>query len=620
VNRVEFVGEDAGKSTVIIGTTRPVQYDIVKTGDRRVSLKLMNTHVPEQHLRPLITSRFDSAVDRVSPSQDKQAAVVAIDLREGVSYSAEQVGNVIRINFADSTIPPKPYENARVPAWKENTAQENKKIDPSKYESVSAAPGPPGRSVVSAKNPAIVQNTQTTGEAQEEGPARDFYDMDRQKVTDRMKGTKENLDYYIDKKVTLYTGEKIALDFYDTDIKNVFRILKEVSGQNFAVDKNVSGKVTLSIDKPVPWDQVLDLVLRMNQLGRVYEGDITRIATMQTLEMEEKLRLEKLKTAAKAKVQDTKITAFIPINYADAKEVSAIHVVPLLTIEKDAQDKQIGSATVDARTNTIVVTDIAEVIKRVKEVISKIDTVTAQVSIEARVVEANSSFNREVGFDWGTITIDAFKIGGAAKVGPTTYQANNLPNTFRPDNRLGFNFSTLFGTNIAIVDAKLSASELEGKTTIISSPKVVTLNHKEAIIKQGLEIPYQEPTSSGLTSAIVFKKVDLLLKVTPNVTPDNRILMKIFITKNDVVDPLSQVPALSTNEATTEVLVDDGDTIVIGGILKDTKKLSEQGIPGLRKLPAMGWLFRSERTEVQKNELLIFITPRVIQLEQRETI
>jgi type IV pilus assembly protein PilQ len=253
-----------------------------------------------------------------------------------------------------------------------------------------------------------------------------------------------------------------------------------------------------------------------------------------------------------------------------------------------------------------------------KEIVAKIDTVTAQVSIEARVVEANSTFSREIGFDWGTITIDAFKIGGAAKVGPTTYQANNIPTTFRPDNTLGFNFSTLFGTNISIVDAKLSASELEGKTTIISSPKIVTLNHKEAIIKQGLEIPYQEPTSSGLTSAIVFKKVDLLLKVTPNVSLDHRIVMKIFITKNDVVDPTAAVPALSTNEATTEILVDDGDTIVIGGILKDTKKLTEQGIPGLRKLPAMGWLFRSERSELQKNELLIFITPRVIQMEQRQ--
>jgi type IV pilus assembly protein PilQ len=619
VNRVEFVSEDAGKSTVIIGTTRPVQYDLVKTSDQRVSLKLMNTHVPEQHLRPLITSRFDSAVDRVSPSQDKQAAVVAIDLRESVPYSAEQVGNVLRVNFADSAIPPKPYENASVPVWKEINLPENKKIDSTNYESVPAAPRPAGRSVDSAKNTAITQDTRTTGEVQVEGRVEDFFDIDRQKKKDRVKGTKENLEYYVDQKATIYTGEKIALDFYDTDIKNVFRIIKEISGQNFAVDKNVSGKVTLSIDKPVPWDQVLDLVLKMNQLGRIYEGDITRIATLATIEAEEKLRLLKLKTVADAKVQDTKITAFIPINYAIAKSVNEIHVVPLLTKTKDAQDKQIGSATVDERTNTIVVTDIAEVIKRVKEVISKIDTVTPQVSIEARVVEANSSFNREIGFDWGTITIDAFKIGGALKTGPTTFQANNIPATFRPDNTMGFNFSTLFGTNISIVDAKLSASELEGKATIISSPKIVTVNGKKATIKQGLEVPYLERDSSG-NATVRFKNVDLLLEVTPNVSQDQRIVMTIFITKNDIVDPTAPEPALSTNEAKTEILVEDGDTIVIGGVLKDTKKLSEQGIPGLRRLPAMGWLFRAERTELSKNELLIFITPRIIQMEQRRAI
>jgi type IV pilus assembly protein PilQ len=578
VNRVEFVGEDAGKSTVIIGTTRPVQYDLVKTSDQRVSLKLMNTHVPEQHLRPLITSRFDSAVDRVSPSQDKQAAVVAIDLRQSVPYSAEQVGNVIRVNFADSAIPPKPYEDAQPPAWKAGAAPIPAGRPMPAYETVPA-------SGVAAPKPVTVARAGSAVET--------------------------------DSKDKVYTGEKIALDFYDTDIKNVFRILQEISGKNFAIDKGVTGKVTLALQKPVPWDQVLDLVLKMNALGVTQEGDILRVASLATLQQEEKMHQAQLKAEQDSKKLEEEgeplITVYIPVNYSVAKTEVLPHLTMILTKDR-------GRAIADERNNQIIFTDIAEKVKQAKEIVAKIDTVTAQVSIEARVVEANSTFSREIGFDWGTITIDAFKIGGAAKVGPTTYQANNIPSTFRPDNRLGFNFSTLFGTNIAIVDAKLSASELEGKTTIISSPKIVTLNHKKATIKQGLEVPYQEPTSSGLTSAIVFKKVDLLLEVTPNVSVDGRIVMTIFITKNDIVDPTAAVPALSTNEAKTEILVDDGDTIVIGGILKDTKKLTEQGIPGLRKLPAMGWLFRSERTEVQKNELLIFITPRVIQMDQREAI
>jgi len=361
---------------------------------------------------------------------------------------------------------------------------------------------------------------------------------------------------------------------------------------------------------------VLDLVLKMNQLGVTHEGDIVRVASLATLQQEEKMHQAQLKAEQDSKKQEEEgeplITAYIPVNYSTAKSEVLPHLTNILTKDR-------GKVTVDERNNQIIFTDIAEKVKQARDIVAKIDTVTAQVSIEARVVEANSSFNREIGFDWGTISIDAFKIGGALKTGPTTFQANNIPATYRPDNTMGFNFSTLFGTNISIVDAKLSASELEGKATIISSPKIVTLNHKKATIKQGLEVPYLERDSSG-NATVRFKNVDLLLEVTPNVSQDQRIVMTIFITKNDIVDPTAPEPALSTNEAKTEILVEDGDTIVIGGILKDTKKLTDQGIPGLRKLPAMGWLFRSERTELSKNELLIFITPRIIQMEQRRAI
>jgi type IV pilus assembly protein PilQ len=413
-----------------------------------------------------------------------------------------------------------------------------------------------------------------------------------------------------------FTGEKIALDFYDTDIKNVFRILQEISGKNFAIDKNVSGKVTLALQRPVPWDQVLDLVLKMNQLGMVREGDIIRIASLATLQQEEKMRQAQLKAEQEAKKQEEEgeslVTEYIPVNYSNAKSEVLPHLTNILTPNR-------GKATVDERNNQVIFTDIAEKVKQARAIVERIDRVTSQVIIEARVVEANSSFNREIGFDWGTITIEAFKIGGALKVGPTALAANNIPQSFRPDNAIGFNFSTLFGTNISIVDAKLSASELEGKATIISAPKIITLNSKKATIKQGLEVPYLERDSSG-NATVRFKDVDLLLEVTPNISQDRRIVMNIFITKNDVVDPTAPEPALSTNEAKTEILVEDGDTIVIGGILKDTRKLTDQGIPGLRKLPAFGWLFRSERVETSKNELLIFITPRIIQLEQRKTI
>jgi type IV pilus assembly protein PilQ len=556
-----------------------VAYDLVKAGEKQVRLKLVNTQVPEQYKRAVITTRFESAVDRVTPTQGKNEALVAVDLREDVPYTAEQMGNLIRLNFAASTVPPKPYESAEPPAWKTGLAQAPaaestgeptvvKTAVPSKAATVSAAP----------KNTASVETGAASGEK-------------------------------------VYTGEKIALDFYDTDIKNVFRILQEISGKNFAIDKNVTGKVTLALQKPVPWDQVMDLVLKMNQLGMVREGDIIRIASLASLQQEEKSRQSQLKAEQDARKQEEEgeplVTAYIPVNYSAAKADILPHVVNILTPNR-------GKATVDERNNQVIITDIAEKVRQAKAIVATIDRVTPQVIIEARVVEANSSFTREVGFDWGTITVDAFKIGGALKTGPTTFTANNIPASVKTDNTIGFNFSTLFGTNISIIDAKLTASEVEGKANIISSPKIITLNGKKAVIKQGLEVPYLERDSSG-NATVRFKNVDLLLDVTPNISRDKRIVMSIFITKNDVVDPTAPEPALSTNEAKTEILVDDGDTIVIGGILKDTKKMSEQGIPGLRKIPALGWLFRADRQENSKNELLIFITPRIIQLEQRKT-
>jgi type IV pilus assembly protein PilQ len=356
----------------------------------------------------------------------------------------------------------------------------------------------------------------------------------------------------------------------------------------------------------------------MNGLGRVYEGNIIRIATQATLAREEKLRQAKLKEERIRKKQEPHITAFIPINYADANEINTKHVAPLLTKDIGDTDQE-GKSTVDSRLNMIVITDTPTVIKRAKEIIAKIDRVTPQVVIEARVVEANTNFTREIGFDWGEVTLSAFNITDDIEFGPTVFQANNIPDTFVDNNSIDFSFQTLTGTSFSVINAKIQANEVDGKVNIVSAPKIVTLNNRKATIKQGFEVPYLERDSSG-NATVRFKNVDLLLEVTPAVTNDGRITMKIFVTKNDLVDPTAPEPALSTNEAETEVLVEDGDTIVIGGILKDSTSWAESGIPGLRKVPAFGWLFKSDSTNKDKNELLIFITPRIIALDQRVSL
>ncbi len=410
-----------------------------------------------------------------------------------------------------------------------------------------------------------------------------------------------------------YTGEKIALDFYDTDIKNVFRIIREISGKNFAIDKNVTGKVTLTLDKPVPWDQVLELVLKMNQLGMTMEGDIIRIATLSGLAQEEKLKQAQFKAIQQAvkqkKALEPLMTAYLPVSYSNAQSEVLPHIQSVLTEGR-------GKASVDARNNQLILTDTVEKIEQMREIVMRIDQVTPQVVIEARIVEANTSFTKDLGFDWGTVSAGPFNNGGTTLL--LEGFANNLPQAV-PSGIVGFDFAKLSGTPFSIIDATLLVSETEGKTNIISAPKVVTLDNKKARIKQGLEVPYQERDSSG-NSTVRFKNVDLLLEVTPNVTSDNRIVMKIFVTKNDVAEQTPDGPALSTNEAETELLIEDGDTIVIGGIVKSTITYGEKGIPGLRKIGVLGWLFKSQEKTDSKNELLIFITPRIVQLKQRSGI
>ena len=582
VNRIDFTGEEAGRSSLIIGTTRPVTYEIKKIDGRRVNLKLFGANLPEYRKRALITTRFESAVDRVTPVQTaamKEDSIFIIELREGVPYYVDQKDNIIRVNFSASKIPPKPYEDAELPAWKKSLAE---------------ADQPPA---------AEAGKTPVTAALKAGAPP------EQQKPKEEMT-LEERLALASPEKK--YTGEKIALDFYDTDIKNVFRIIREISGKNFAIDKTVTGKVTLTLEKPVPWDQVLDLVLKMNQLGMTMEGDIIRIATLTTLAQEEKLRQAKLKAEQQALKQqqalEPLITEYLPVNYSNAKIEVLPHIQVVLTENR-------GKASVDERNNQLIITDTVEKIRMVKEIVEKIDQVTPQVIIEARIVEANTNFSRDLGFDWGQVTLGTFDVGNW-NIGPTTFQASNLPEA-DPTAVLGFNFAKLGGTPFTIIDAKLEASEVEGKTNILSAPKIITLDNKKAKIKQGFEIPYQERDSSG-NSTVRFKDVDLLLEVTPSVTPDSRIAMNIFVTKNEVFEQTTQGPALSTNEAETEILIDDGDTVVIGGILKSTKTWDEDRIPGLGKLPVVGWLFKSQSSTDDKNELLIFMTPQIVKLEQKK--
>jgi len=604
VNRIDFLGKETGKSTVIIGTTHPVNYDLVEVTDKLLSIKLFNTKLPKYRNRPLITTRFESAVDRITPFFKpalKNTSTVAIELRERVPYTLEQKEDFLLIHFEASSIPPKPFEQANLPSWKKILAQVEVETEVTTPEKTEAEMPLKTDDTISPRTAETIQT--------------EIKDTASPKVAERrdgkadLEGSSRVVNIMANRRSEkIYRGEKIALDFYETDIKNVFRIIREISGKNFAIDKDVTGKVTLTLETPVPWDQALDLVLKMNQLGMVYEGDIVRVATLATLATEEKVRQVQIaaekKTREAEKALEPLVTEYISVNYSKASSEILPHVEKVLTEKR-------GTISVDERNNQLIVTDTAEVIEKIKKIVSRIDTVTPQVIIEAKIVEVSSDFTNDIGIDW------------TADIGPWASNAldgvldGNVAMNFPAVSSgvLGFTFNRVAGTPL-VLNAQLTAMETQGEGKIISSPKIATLDNKKATISQGLEFPYLERDSSGLAT-VKYKKIDLKLEVTPIVSRDNRILMKLNIKKDDVAGISADgTPSISTNEADTVLLVNDGDTIVIGGIFKSNVTFDESGWPGLKNIPLLGWLFKREQESSSHNELLIFITPKIVKLEQ----
>jgi len=606
IDRIDFVGEQGGKSTLIIGSTRPLSYEMEKIGSKRLRLQVNNAKIPAYRQRPLITDRFESAVDDIRPIQKPRAghSDFTIDLREEVPYHVEQTGNLLMVHFEASSVSPKPSAVAALPEW--GTVLESGVAQvPSSGNNPESLPDPTvlqSEPVLSAATPSRIGSSEMPSSIQlsSAGDSDPFSQIQTKK----------------------YTGEKIALDFFKTDIKNVFRILREISGLNFAIEKDVKGEVTLTLDKPVPWDQVLDLILKMNRLGKTIEGDIIRIATQNTLAKEDadrkKRQVEEQQLQEAKKSLEPLFTEYIPVNYSSAGSEIKPHIDKILTKDR-------GTVSVDARTNMVIITDTKEKIRQALEIVEKLDRVTPQVIIEARIVEVTSSFNKEFGVDWA-MDSGINNSSTAAGQGPQrsydvlggTYgygMAMNYPNS-SAGSGFNFDFMRIAGTPF-LLEAKLRAMESNSEGKIISAPKILTLDNKSAQIKQGVEIPYAVTDKDGNTS-VQFKNVDLLLNVTPHITPDNRISIKLSITKNDTLPGLyGGVPGLTTKEANTELLINDGDTIVIGGIKKSNYTYSESGFPGLSKIPLIGWLFKNKSDRLEDNELMIFLTTRIVQLEQK---
>ncbi len=566
MTNIEFNTMEDGRSDIVIQTNHPVKYDITGEASDKLYLNLYNTVIPDYHKRPIITKYFKSAVKGLMPLQipgNKKTARIEIKIREQVPYRIVRGKNSVSMFFEPSTMEPPEFKRAK-------------------------------RKVVSDSETDLqmVETIQKEAKLEEDPKAV----VEKKSIEEEIFGPNKR-----------YIGEKIKLDFYETDIKNVFRILRSVGKLNFAIDKDVEGKVTLTLEDPVPWDQVLDLVLKMNNLGMKKEGNVIRIATLNTLKKEEKLRQDaivvKKKSLEQKKSFEPLITEYIPINYSDAKADVQPHIEQILTEAR-------GKLSVDTRTNMIIITDTQEKVDQAREIIFRLDKVTPQIMIEAKVVEVSKDFSRELG-----IGLNLSNDPNATSVFVKDFNVSvNYP-TSEPSS-MDFSFFNLFGSNLNALNAQLRASETKGDVKVISSPRILTLDNKTAKIKQGLEYAYLERDDTG-GSSVKFKNIDLLLKVTPHVTPDKRISMNVYLTKNDIDSVTSGVPSLSTNEAETELLVNNNDTIVIGGIVKTTDNKSSSGTPFLSGIPILGRLFRTDIDTDKRNELLIFITPSIVQLDQK---
>ena len=581
------------KSRIAVTLSGDPQFETYRVSEKAIAIDIKNAFAPKHLQREMNTGEFDSAVNNIEIKNVKNDIRILVKLREETPYEATKEGNTLFFDIEKpkkvvtklEAVPPPKKEEAKVEVKAEvkaevkeevKKAEEKPLVEVKKEEKVvpkaEEKPLPP---------PAVTKPA-------EEG------------VLERM-----------------YTGRKVSLDFKDADIKNILRLIAEVSNFNIITADDVSGKITMRL-VDVPWDQALDVILQSRSLGMVQVGNVIRIAPVEALTRESQARLEAKRV--KERLEDL-TTELIPINYATAKDI-----IPQI---KGVLSER-GDVKVDDRTNIMIVKDIPRNIPAVKSLLKSLDTKTPQVLIEARIVEANLAFQKELGISWGFLASGGEKrkldVGGgtgstttlpAPGTSTATNRVVNLPAVVPAGGAgavsiLEFLFTSDYG--LRQLDIAISAYENKGDLSVISSPKIATLDNKEASIEQGLRIPFTKLTTEG-TATEDFIDANLKLTVTPHVTNDGHIKMIIRVKKdNPDYAQVSQfgTPRIDKKEAITEVLIKDNAIAVIGGIYTINKSEGTTGVPLFNKIPLLGWLFKKETKSDDRKDLLIFISPKIV--------
>ncbi len=422
------------------------------------------------------------------------------------------------------------------------------------------------------------------------------------------------------KKEKGYTGERLSLNFQNIEVRAILQLLADFTGFNLVVSDTVAGNLTLRL-KNVPWDQAMDIILESRGLGMRQSGNVVMIAPSEELAAREKLELESQQQIEELAPLHTE---FIQVNYAKAADIAG-----LLKAQDNSLLSERGNVTIDERTNTLLLRDTADNLAATRKMITKLDVPVRQVLIESRIVIADDNFSKDLGvkfgyshtdFTMGNDTDNFGTIGGKLEgdtiygIGPVSYNTEDKENYMvdlpigGPSGALGLAIGKI---GSLMLHLELQAMQTEGRGEVISNPRIITANQKEATIEQGTQIPYQEASSSGATSTS-FKSAVLSLTVTPQITPDDRIIMDLKVNKDSVGASVGGTPSIDTKSLSTQVLVRNGETVVLGGIYEQTVRNDVERVPFFSDLPFVGFMFKNSQVQNDKNELLVFVTPKIL--------
>ncbi len=571
IKNIEFVDED-GVQKVVIQTSSPLEYALTSDDNGNTSITFKNAKLSAILERTLDVTDFGGIIGSVSSFQEGKDVKIRIDVERRAKSTVDRKNNTLA--FAFQKLPLDKKDQGPLGTSSRTIAREDDNAYTYPFERTAAYTGKSG------------------------------------------------------KKKKHYTGRHIDLDFKDADIHNILRLLSDVGHVNIITGDDVSGTVTIRM-RDVAWDHALDIILQAKQLGMIREGNLIRVAPLERLEKEREMEIARRQQQIALEPLETRL---IPISYATANE--------LMPRAQDLLSER-GKLSVDARTNVIIARDTKDVLNQIEALIRNLDTQTPQVLIEGRIVEATSMYAREIGIQWGgdfsassatgnptgLIFPNTIGLAGGATDSQTPTAGLTPVANGQPNPNFGVNMPAPVGTNSggalgitlgsisnnANLSLRLSAMEETGTLRILSSPKILTLDNREATIEQGTMIPYSQISAQGIQTA--FKEAKLNLTVTPHVTADGAVLLKLQVNRDEPDFNNTGArgdPTILKRQAQTELLVSDGHTAVIGGIFTRNAGTSFKKVPFFADIPIIGWLFKKKSDSDRRSEMLIFITPRIV--------